>query len=577
MSKKKSPLLFFLLLFAFDSALAQQILIDEDFSDWENITALYQDETNDNEGIDFALVKMANDDRFLYMYLEVGEEINLQDLNDITLYLDTDDNIETGISNFGIGYDFEFTFGDRGGSFHGAQSTSFGPYEVGLISAPTVTSTAFEFKIDLDAQINGENIFPSQSIGVVLKSDGSSGDSVPENGETLTYTYNQAIFEAPAFRISKENDSDIRVLSYNVLRDNLFNPGVQNEFRRIFQAIRPDIIGLSEVYDNSGAQAAALIESFLPSEEGEQWYSGDTGNDNLIVSRFPVIDQSSIDGNAAYLLDLGDREMFTIVAHPPCCANNTGRQNEFDAMLGFLRDSQNGAEFDIEENTPVIIMGDMNLVGFARQQTTLLTGDIDNEQSYGSDFNPDWDGTALEDSKPLNPGSPTAITWYSSSSSFGAGRLDYMVYSGSVMELTNSFSLFTPTINTDSLLAYGLQANDVLLASDHLPVVADFRLPTLTSNESDSDSPEKVQLFQNYPNPFNPSTSISFSLTKPTLATLTVHSISGTRIASLFEDKMYSPGTFSFNFDAGNLATGVYIYKLTTDTEIITKKMVLVK
>ncbi len=559
------------------NSFGQQILIDEDYSDWSDIPLLYDDATGDNAGIDFAMLKMTNDDRFLYVYLELGIETNLQNDNNITLYLDTDSDTETGVSEFGIGYELEFNFGQRGGTFYGSQSSAFSAYDVGLFSAPTVTSTIFEFKIDLDAEIDGEAVFNSQSIGVVIKSDSDSGDSIPENGETLSYAFDQGVYEPGSFRLSKQNDSDIRVLSFNVLRDNLFEPGVEDNFRRIFQAIDPDIIGLSEVYDNSGAQAAALIESFLPSEEGEQWYSGDAGNDNLMVSRYPVIEQSSIDGNAAYLLDLGDREFFTIVAHPPCCANNEGRQNEFDAMMAFLRDSQNGEEFDIQPNTPIVIMGDMNLVGLARQQTTLITGDIDNEASYGNDFNPDWDGTALEDSKPLNPGSPTAFTWYSSGSSFGAGRLDYIVYSGSVLELANSYSLFTPSLDSDSLTAYGLEADDTIIASDHLPVVADFRLPSLTSNEVESDLPKNIALYQNHPNPFNPSTSLSYSVSDTTPITLTVHSITGKKIATLINDQVHPEGTFSVNFDAGNLATGVYIYRLATNTEIITKKMVLAK
>lgn len=78
--------------------------------------------------------------------------------------------------------------------------------------------------------------------------------------------------------------------------------------------------------------------------------------------------------------------------------------------MGFLRDSQNGEEFDIPENTPIIIMGDMNLVGLRRQQTTLITGDLVYENDHGPDFNPDWDGTALDDARPENPGLPTTFT-----------------------------------------------------------------------------------------------------------------------------------------------------------------------
>ena len=92
-----------------------------------------------------------------------------------------------------------------------------------------------------------------------------------------------------------------------------------------------------------------------------------------------------------------------IVAHPPCCSNDQGRQDEIDAFMAFLRESKDGGEFDIAEDTPIVIVGDMNLVGLNQQVKTLLTGDIINEIEYGQDFLPDWDGTALEDVKPFNP------------------------------------------------------------------------------------------------------------------------------------------------------------------------------
>ncbi|GAB5407695.1 MAG: hypothetical protein BalsKO_00600 [Balneolaceae bacterium] len=400
---------------------------------------------------------------------------------------------------------------------------------------------------------------------------------MPDNGSsTLTYTFNQETYTNENYSLEKESQSDLRILSYNVERDNLFNPSVKDNFRRIFQAIEPDIIGLEEVYDNSGQQAAALIEEFLPSDQDEQWYSGDTGNDNLIVSRFPVLKQTSIAGNAAYLLDLGDTELLTIVAHPPCCSNDENRQLEIDEFMAFVRDSKNGLEFDIKENTPIIIMGDMNLVGLAQQQATLLTGDIVNEVRFGSDFNPDWDGTPLEDLKPKNPDLPTTITWYSESSSFGAGRLDYIVYSGSVLEAKNSFSLFTPEMNPESLTAYGLEKDDVVLASDHLPLVGDFVLKTLTSSEVNSEKPQGFELYQNYPNPFNPSTVISFQLEKPSKITLTIFDALGRVVETLFEGNKGS-GNHTITFDAKSLPSGLYYYMLSVDNFSISRKMMLIK
>lgn len=559
---------------------AQTIFIDEDFSDWESISSFYDDASGDNSGypIDFKTLKIYNDDQYIYFYLEVGTEINLQEGNNISLMIDLDSNSETGEFFSGIGYEFIFNFGQRNGQFYDPQSSGFNSYDIGLVTAPTVTSSVFEIKIDRDAEIDGTSLFTSGSFDFMIRSSESNGDLLPDNGSgTLTYAFNEEnIYEAENYSLKKSNSNDLRVLSYNVERDNLFNPSAKENFRRIFQAIDADIIGLEEVYENSGEQAASLIEEFLPSESGEQWYSGDVGNDNLIVSRYPVIKQKNLSGNAAYLLDLGDRKLLAVVAHPPCCQNNDGRQREIDEFMAFVRDSKSGSEFDIEENTPIVIMGDMNLVGFAGQQATLISGDIIDESSYGVDFIPDWDNTNLEDLKPVNPGLPTTFTWYSSGSSFSAGRLDYMVYTGSVMEAENAFSLHTLEMHPDSLIAYGLQKEDVVLASDHLPIVGDFSFKILTENEETDKVPDDFQLFQNYPNPFNPATTIRFQLQKAAFIKLEIFDALGRKVETLLEEKKGS-GIQAVKLDASSYSSGIYYYMLTIDGISITKKMILVK
>tara|TARA_R110000868_G_scaffold235273_6_gene489087 strand:+ start:34947 stop:36698 length:1752 start_codon:yes stop_codon:yes gene_type:complete len=575
-----SFLLFFLCFFYSENSSAQTISIDEDFSDWESIPAFYEDASGDNLGtsIDFKTLKITNDDLYIYIYLEVGDEINLQQDNSISLLIDSDSNAETGESFLGIGYELIFNFGQRNGQFYNPTHKSFNSYDIGLVTAPTVTSKVFEMKINRTAKVNGQEIFNESSFDFLIRSATSNGDLLPDNGSsTLTYTFDSEITYNPeTYSLKRDSQSDLRVLSYNVERDNLFNPSTKENFRRIFQAIEPDIIGLEEVYDNSGQQAGALIEEFLPSHENQQWYSGDTGNDNLIVSRFPILKQTSIAGNAAYLLDLGDRELLSIVAHPPCCSNEESRQREIDEFMGFIRDSKSGLEFDIAEETPIVIMGDMNLVGLVQQQTTLITGDIVNEASFGSDFDPDWDGTALEDLKPQNPGLPTTFTWYSASSSFSAGRLDYIVYSGSVLEAKNSFSLHTLEMHSDSLAIYGLEKEDAILASDHLPLVGDFEFKTLTNSENLPDTPQEFQLHQNYPNPFNPSTIISFQLEKPSLVKLEVYDALGRKIESLFEGNK-STGNHSITFDAKSLPSGLYYYSLSVDEFTTSRQMILLK
>jgi hypothetical protein len=85
-----------------------------------------------------------------------------------------------------------------------------------------------------------------------------------------------------------------------------------------------------------------------------------------------------------------------------------------------------------------------------------------------------------------------------------------------------------------------------------------------------------VRLHQNYPNPFNPTTQISFEIPETGRALLTVYDLTGRTIAILV-DKVVSAGTHQVSFDGSNLSSGIYFYRLTTDSGTITNKMTLLK
>jgi hypothetical protein len=91
-----------------------------------------------------------------------------------------------------------------------------------------------------------------------------------------------------------------------------------------------------------------------------------------------------------------------------------------------------------------------------------------------------------------------------------------------------------------------------------------------------SEQPREFALEQNYPNPFNPSTSIRFSLPEAGEVNLSVYNVQGQRVATL-TDGLRSAGTHQISFDAGNLASGVYLYRLQTESTTLTRKMMLVK
>ncbi len=89
--------------------------------------------------------------------------------------------------------------------------------------------------------------------------------------------------------------------------------------------------------------------------------------------------------------------------------------------------------------------------------------------------------------------------------------------------------------------------------------------------------PREFKLLQNYPNPFNPTTTIEFHLPKATNVTLKIYNAIGVEVKTLIADKRYEAGIHRVNFDAGNLPSGVYIYKLTTPEFSDFKKMILLK
>ncbi|MGB9696867.1 MAG: T9SS type A sorting domain-containing protein [Ignavibacteria bacterium] len=98
----------------------------------------------------------------------------------------------------------------------------------------------------------------------------------------------------------------------------------------------------------------------------------------------------------------------------------------------------------------------------------------------------------------------------------------------------------------------------------------------VTAIGNNVSAPDKYELLQNYPNPFNPITAIKFSLPKDQLVKLSIYDITGKEVAVLVNE-VKKAGSYIVEFNAGNLASGVYFYKLTAGEFSSVKKMMLVK
>ena len=571
------------LFFSIHSFAQDRILVDGIFEEWDAYSVAYTDVTGDDgfSGVDFGQLKISNDEEFLFLSVEVGTEINIQDLNNISIYLETDDNENTGFSINGIGADLIYNFGNREGTFFVGNNSYFISHSnIGLINAPTVKSSRFEIAIKRDATVLGNSVFQSDNIKVAFR-DGSSGDLIPNTNDEVEYFFSTEDLEPlPTYSISKSSTADLRILSYNVLFDGLFDSSRQPAFERILQATQPDIIGFQEIYDNTSAQVADLVGNMTQ----VQYYHAKQGPDCHAISRYPIIESAFIPGynqnagNGAFLIDLPGvaEHLLMIVAHPPCCSNDFGRQIEVDLIMEFLREAKNGnGPIPLEAESRIVIVGDMNFVGDGRQLETLLTGDIVDESSYGADFNPDWDGSDLLDSHPYATGVPFSYTWYSPNSSFSPGRLDYIIYSGSNLNLQNSYSLFTRGLPQDSLNTYNLNANDAIIASDHLPVVADFKIENFTVPTQDLIA-GNVGNLKVYPNPSFDLTSVSFSINQQDFVNIKLINQNGKEIKTLQQRNMPA-GTHEVYLDTSDIPAGVYFLKMTTLEFVVSEKIFIVR
>jgi len=88
--------------------------------------------------------------------------------------------------------------------------------------------------------------------------------------------------------------------------------------------------------------------------------------------------------------------------------------------------------------------------------------------------------------------------------------------------------------------------------------------------------PDSFSLSQNYPNPFNPTTNIKFNIPKRDNVTLKVYDLLGKEVATLVNEKLQA-GTYEVKFDGSNLPSGIYFYKLESESFRETKRMILIK
>jgi len=551
-----------------------EILVDGRFDDWQRPPS-FSDPLNDgiNDGIDFSDMFVTQEYGWLILRIKLNHEVLLQDESEILLLIDSDNNSETGLSENGLGVELVWNFGERYGSFYSSsgQATSFIQGELGVISAPTVSGEEFEIAINLSARINDRRVFDNDSIRIELKNNTSGGDRCPDsNGYLFELIENSATPEL--LPIEKENPLALRFMTWNVLWDGIIERS--ESFGRIAQAIKPDMVVFEEVWETTAFQIGQLMNDWLPLDEGS-WCSDKLEGDIIIASKWPILSSWDVPGAraTAFLAEAPapfEGPVFVIGAHPPSGNNENGRQYAVDAIMAFLRDAiTEGGDIDIDHDTPIIITGDMNLVGWDEQLRTLIYGDIINQDELGPSFIPDWDGTPLKDLFPRHPSQMFVYTWRNQESAFTPGKLDYIIISDSNLEVVQSFVFDSATLPDSMRMASGVYYVDSATASDHIPAVADLLPHGVNKVERSSRSALPDLNWGLKPNPFNPSLNVSVNLKAGHYLNIKIYDMLGREIRELVSEDL-SAGSYAFVWNGKNqtgscVSSGNYFVCLAID------------
>lgn len=296
---------------------------------------------------------------------------------------------------------------------------------------------------------------------------------------------------------SKVDPADVRIVSYNTYLQFITEPSKDAAFARVLTALDPDIICFQEIVSSvTAGQIVSRLQSVLPFSGGTwQVHLGlSTGSRVVLASRYPLdlrrtdtVPAAGIRGVTIALADLPDEhyraDLYLLGVHLKAggtSSDQENRQRSADAIaawLGMVR--QPGGLVTLAVNTPMIVLGDFNLVTGPQPAITLLTGDIQDEATYGPDVKGDWDNSDMTDLTPVDPFTSNDNTWRSDRTS-PTDRLDRFIYTDSVAPVAARMVLNTRNMTTAALVASGLQEDDTTPTNtaDHLPILMDLVVPT---------------------------------------------------------------------------------------------------
>ena len=264
------------------------ISIDGFFDEWAAVPVAVPDPEGDGITEDIALLRITNDSSSLFLDLAFhNPEFTLRSQNSITLYIDTDEDAQTGLAIHGIGAELEWCLGCASGVFHQAQGAeNLGRNDSEVLIAPAYTSRRFELALSLASNpmtLNGTQV-PGR-LSIVVAASGQ-GDFLPDAPVGVEYVIDSSPLQGPPpISLTRLQESHLRLMSYNTEFSGILDPERQPFFERIIKALNPDIMAFQEL--RNAAAVEAVIAEWLQVPLFSVEVMG-----NTLVSRFPILDST---------------------------------------------------------------------------------------------------------------------------------------------------------------------------------------------------------------------------------------------------------------------------------------------
>ncbi|GEM_PF-331823 len=439
----------------------------EKTSDTSAMVVTCTDALGDGKDIDITAIQVTNDENNIYFRIVFNKPYPLGENNSLFLELDTDNNPATGYRLNGIGCELGWQFGQRLGYYKDSETADLTPHkDLGFSFVPPFTAREYEVALSLNAEPKpGIKLFRSDTIKILLWDRIEGGELVPDIGKQFTYILHRNCRNAVVLpKIKTRQENAFRILSWNIYNNGITDSTRSQDFYKVLQLLKPDIISFIECWKTSAREVDSILKIILPGK----WFVKKYGEGIILASRFEIknvipVNPGANENIVGFKLQIGNEELMFFSCHLSCCYFDAERIIETQALMAII--NKEATYQDGKIKMPIILAGDFNIVVSAIPYENLTTGRLHLSQK-----------PILRDLVPVQTDRPFAITWRDYNKIFSPARLDYIFYSPVNLLPVHSFILNTSLLSRETLLETGLDPNIMSRCSDHLPLVADFQI-----------------------------------------------------------------------------------------------------